>query len=371
MEARKVQRVGQTTLAVSLPKRWTEEINLKRGDTVFLQREKDQSLRLVPSTLARREAAPRISIINADLCTEPRMLERIVVGNYAMGRDTMWVVSSDRLRSSHVEEVRDITSKLMGLGIMEESSKRMVLQCSIDSSKFPIHTLIRRLYIIASTIHKEAIQALLDRNYEFAEDAIRRENEADRLYWLIVRLLLSSLKDRSIAEKIGVEDPRQITGSRSIAALLERIADWGEIIAKDVIEIGNRMDHIDDFVIGALSSISEAAYDVCSKAMECLYTGDIKLANIAIMTYEETVEVEEEELVKKMVGNISNKEACPYLRRVALGIRRIAELGAEISEIAINRVLEKSSKFCEIRSRRGDKLPSDRLNSWPGAIASS
>lgn len=369
MEARKVQRVGQTTLAVSLPKQWTEEIGLKRGDTVFLQLEKDRSLRLMPSALAKREAAPRTSVINADLCSEPRMLERIVVGNYAMGRDTIWVISSERLRSSHVEEVREITSKLMGLGIMEESSKKMVLQCSIDPLKFPIHTLIRRLYIITSTIHKEAIQAFLDADCNLAEDAIRRENEADRLYWLIVRLLLSSLKDRNIAEKIGVEDPRQITGSRTIAALLERIADWGEIIAKDVIEIGDCHNDIDDFVIKALSSISEAAHDVCSKAMECLYTGDIRLANVAIETYEKTVEVEEQDLVKKLAGKISNTEACPYLRRIALGMRRIAELGAEISEIAINRVLEKSSKFCEIRSSKGRKSPSDRHDSWSGAVA--
>lgn len=319
--------------------------------------------------MAKREAAPRICIINADLCSEPRMLERIVVGNYTMGRDTIWVKSSKRLGSSHVEEVRKITSKLMGMGIMEESSKRMVLQCSIDPSKFPIHTLIRRLYIITSTIHKEAIQALVDRDCKLAEDAIRRESEADVLYWLIVRLLLSSLKDRGIAEEIGVEDPRQITGSRTIAALLERIADWGEIIAKDVIEIGKYRNDIEDFVVEELSRISEVAHDVCSKAMECLFTGDIRLANTAIETYEGTVEVEEQELVKKLAGGLSNTEACPYLRRIALGLRRIAELGAEISEVSINRVLEKSSKFCEIRPEKGGKRSSDGSSSRFGALS--
>ncbi|MCK4443955.1 MAG: hypothetical protein KAW09_05395, partial [Thermoplasmata archaeon] len=159
----------------------------------------------------------------------------------------------------------------------------------------------------------------------------------------------SSQRDRSIAEKIGVEDPRQIIGSRAIVALLERIADWAAIVATDVIEIEKVRNDVEDYVIEGLVRISELANDVCSKAMKCLYTGDIELANEAIETYRETVEVEEEELVKRFAEDLSNTRACPHLRRVALGLRRIAELGAEISEIAINRVLEKQNKYCEMR----------------------
>lgn len=370
MDARKVQRVGQSTLAVSLPKRWAEEVNLKRGDTVFFKHESDHSLRLMPSALAERKAAPRVHVVNADQCSEPRMLERVIVGNYILGHDSIWITSTRRLRSSHVEETRGITSKLMGLAIMEETPNNILLQCSIDPVKFPVRTLMRRLYIIASTMHKEAVQALVDCNSELAEESIRRENEADTLYWLIVRLLISSQQDRSIAKKIGVEDMHQITGNRTIAAYLERIADWGEIIARDAVEIIERRDDIEDYVIEGISRISELAYDICSKAMRCLFANDIRLANEAIETYKGTVEVEEQELVKRIAVEASGPHACPYLRRVLLAIRRIAELGAEISQVTINTVLERSSDFCEIRlHEEGKGLGDDRnseLGTFPG-----
>lgn len=368
MEARKVQRVGQSTLAVSLPKQWVEEVELKRGDMVFFKHESDRSLRLMPSAMAKREATPRVHVINADQCSEPRMLERVIVGNYILGHDTMWIASSERLPSSHVEEIRQITSKLMGLAIMEETPNKILLQCSIDPLKFPIRTLVRRLYIIASTMHKEAIQALVDHNPGLAEDAIRRENEADTLYWLIVRLLLSSQKDRSIAEQIGVEDSHQITGNRTIAAYLERIADWGEIIAGDVVEIGKRGNDIEDHMVESISRISDLAYEVCSKAMRCLYAGDIRLANEAIETFKGTVEVEEEELVKRIAETASGTESCPYLRPILLAIRRIAELGAEISQVTINTVLDKSSDFCEIRLYKEGKGLSDDRSSELGTL---
>ncbi|MCK4443322.1 MAG: hypothetical protein KAW09_02180, partial [Thermoplasmata archaeon] len=125
-------------------------MKLKRGDVVFLTRERNDTLRLIPSALAEKEAVPRVYVIKADQCSKSGLLERVVVGNYVLGRDTVCVESKKRMKSSQVDEIRGIVPKLMGLGIIEETSNRIVLQCSIDPSKFPIHTLIRRLYIITS-----------------------------------------------------------------------------------------------------------------------------------------------------------------------------------------------------------------------------
>lgn len=355
VDVRKVQKVGQTTLSVSLPKRWTKDLGVKQGDMVFLHRERDESLRLMPSAMAEHKKAARVHIIDADQCSEPRMLERVIVGNYVLGRDTIWINSQERLRRSHVEEARQITSKLMGLAMMEETSNKILLQCSIDPSKFPIGALMRRLYIICSTMQKEAIQALVDADYELAEEAMLREKEADTLYWLILRLLLSSQQDRSVAEKIGIRDSREIIGFRTVSARLERIGDWGEIIARDVSEIRDCRDDIGDDIIDKLSHLSDLTHDVCTKAMQCLYARDIKLANMAIETYEGEVGAREEELVKELAGGTSNAKAVPYLRRIGLGIRRIAELGAEISETTMNLVLEKSSKLCEMHLDEGFK----------------
>src|SRR4030042_346865 len=127
MESRKLQKVGYSTLSISLPSKWVKENELKRGDPVFVTPEPDGSIRLLPSKLAKPKEGIEEWECNADLCDEPKMLERIVVGSYILGRDVFSMISSERVRGNHIEEVKAIIPKLIGLGIVEETSDRMTL----------------------------------------------------------------------------------------------------------------------------------------------------------------------------------------------------------------------------------------------------
>ncbi len=237
MESRKLQKVGYSTLSISLPSNWVKEMNLKRGDTVFLVPEKDGSLKLFPSKLLKPQEGIEENICNADLCDDPKMLERIIVGNYILGRDLVSIISAERIRSEHIEEIRGIMRKLIGLGIIEETPDRITLQCSVDPRKFHLDMLLRRLSIISLTIVKEAVQALLDFDDSLAEDAIKREDEADMMYLLAMRLLFSAQRRREVAEEIGLDDPLQILYYGLMLRYLELIADYAEEIARRVIEL--------------------------------------------------------------------------------------------------------------------------------------
>ena len=152
MENRKVQRVGKLTLSVSLPNTWAKEHGVKRGDLIAFRPENDGSLRLMLSPLAEKIGASSEVSVPAELCNEPGLLERIIVGNYVLGRDIIRIVAPRRLNSTHISNVRNVLHKLIGLSIIEETSNQLILQCSVDPSKFPIDIVIRRLYVLASTI---------------------------------------------------------------------------------------------------------------------------------------------------------------------------------------------------------------------------
>ena len=338
METRKVQRVGYSTLSVSLPRSWVKDVDLKPGDLVAILPEKDGSLKLMPSDLVRRKPEVEEFVINSDVCDEPGMLERIIVGSYILGRDVLKIVSSKRIRSTHVEEVRRILRRLIGLGIIEETPSLITIQCSIDPTKFKIDMLMRRLCVIASTIHNEATQALLEFDPELAKDAIRREDEADMVYWLATRLLLSAQRSRAIAEKIGFEESLQILGYGMILKFLELIADNAENIARRAIELEAYKDTISKQLMERISHVSELAHITFQKAMECVFTGDIKMAN-SVLEIRDVIEEEEERLMKEL-------PEIPHLRATALGLKMIADNGASIAAIAINRALEKPSKIC-------------------------
>lgn len=339
MEKRKIQQVGRSTLTVSLPKSWTKHIGLKKGDLVTCSPEEDGSIRLTADAFSNEESdVTKEFVIKSDLCDEPRMLERVVIANYILGRDTLRIVSSKRTNSLHAEEVRGMVKRLIGLGIMEESPKQIVLQCSIDPSKFNIETLMRRLSVIVSTMHGDALQALWNFDRELARETIRREDEANMIYWLITRLLLSAQRSIDISKKIGLQDPLQIPDNRMISKYLEAIADNTENMAKRVLELIEYKKKVPRDVIERIYQLGEMAHTIFQSAMDCVFTGDIKIAN-TVLEMRQVVDLKEEKL-RQELPNV------PYLGAIALCITRIAEKGAGIAVIALDRALEDPSELC-------------------------
>jgi len=341
MESRKVQRVGYSTFSVSLPKEWVKEVGLKQGDLVMLFQEKDGSLKLMPSSMTEREAQTEEYVINSDLCSEPGMLERLIVGNYILGRDMFRVVSSMRISRMHIEEVRRITHRLMGLGIVQEIPRQIDLQCSIDPTRFKIDMLMRRLSMIASTIHIEAMQALTESNLDLGDDAIRREDEADMMYWLALRLLMSAQRDRIVGDKIGLEEPSQILYYTLVTRYLELIADRSEYIARMAIELQTHgKERVSGHLMTRISNTSELAHNVYLKAMDCVFNGNIDVAN-NLLEITRTIRDEHENLLEELAE-------LPLLRTIVLELSRIADHGSSIAVIAINKALEKPSKICHV-----------------------
>src|SRR5260370_3107872 len=176
MEARKVQKVGFSTLIVSLPKDWVEEVGLKQGDIVSFRRESDGGITVYPGLTRERENFRYI--IDADLCDSPNLLTRIITANYLTGHDTIQIVSKKELSSRHLEEVRGVSIRLTGLGIVEQNLKSVTLQRFVDPTKFPIYRLMRMLQIILSSMLEPAVKSVVDGRVSLADEGMHID-EAD------------------------------------------------------------------------------------------------------------------------------------------------------------------------------------------------
>jgi phosphate uptake regulator len=267
------------------------------------------------------------------------MLERIVVGCYILGRDVMRVTSPSRIQKAHIDEIRRIVRKLIGLGILEETPKSILLQCSVDPTKFKLDMLIRRLSLIASTILSEAMQAFLEKNESLANEAVNREDEADTIYYLAVRLLLSAQIKPDIAEQIGATDVLFIPATRLILQYLELIADYSQDMAKKIIDVQIYRDRVAEDVVERIYHLSELTQTIFQKAVDCVFVGDIKVAN-GVLEMQKVLEIESDRLMQEA-------PEIPYLRAIISCLNKIADLGATIADIAINRALEKPGKDVE------------------------
>src|SRR3989449_9224325 len=207
MEARKVQKVGYSTLIVSLPKDWVEEVGLKQGDIVTFRRESDGGITVYPGLTKEREN--HRYMIDADLCDGPNLLTRIITANYLTGHDTIQITSKKELSSRHLEEVRGVSRRLTGLGIVEQTLKSVTLQSFVDPTKFPIYGLMRRLQIILSSMLEQAVKSVVEGRMAMADEVLHMEEEADRIYWMIIRQLLLAVLDLGgLGEGRGGEEGR-------------------------------------------------------------------------------------------------------------------------------------------------------------------
>src|SRR5208283_5164666 len=113
---------GYSTLTVSLPRAWVQDVKLKAGDIVSIKREDDGSLKLVPGTEHKREEVKNC-IVNADLCSSPNLLTRIITANYILGHETIQIVARAMLKKTHIGVILSTTKRRTGLSIVEQTLK--------------------------------------------------------------------------------------------------------------------------------------------------------------------------------------------------------------------------------------------------------
>ncbi|MEM3715883.1 MAG: phosphate uptake regulator PhoU [Candidatus Bathyarchaeia archaeon] len=339
MESRKLQKVGRSTITVSLPNKWIKENGIKPGDLVFILPEKDGTLKIVPSQSMRQEEIEEEYVINADACDERGMLERIIVGGYILGRNVIRITSSSRIEKEHIDEVRRIVRKLIGLGILEETPNNILLQCSLDPTKFKIDMLVRRLTLVVSTILSESMQALLENDEDLAKEAIAREEEADTIYYLSTRLLIHAQRRPDMAEQMGITDIVFIPALRLILQSLELIGDYSEDIAKKVLALKTYRGRTSEDAIKRIYELGEAVQTVFQKAIDCIFTGDIRLAN-SVLEMKNAIKGEAERLMSEL-------PEIPYLRAIVSGLANIASIGGINADIAINKALREHSRYIE------------------------
>ncbi len=143
METRKVQRLGPSTLAMTLPAEWAKEHNVNKGDEVSLRMGGKGTLTVLPESASQEDA---LATIRADaLDAAPRTGNRRPVRTRSASHPHR--KSEGALDSEHINAVYKAETQLMGLGVIEETPERIAIRCSVDPEDFTLDNLLERLRI--------------------------------------------------------------------------------------------------------------------------------------------------------------------------------------------------------------------------------
>jgi phosphate uptake regulator len=229
MDLRRVQRTSGGTFFVCVPKEWAERSGLQRRSVVAVFEMTDGRLCVDPKYDVER--VPQVAVIKPS-----SYLDREIVGKYLLGYDVIRVEAKDRISPVDRERVKQASSRLVGLEIVEEDYSKIVMQCLLEPSTFPPEKVLRREYSIASDMHRDAVTALVEGDVHLAENVVARDNEVNRLYFLLVRSLRTVVQNPGLSEKLGVF-PIDCLDYRLMASLVESIGDRSVQIAGKVVKL--------------------------------------------------------------------------------------------------------------------------------------
>jgi len=289
--------------------------------------------------------------INADLCKDRELLTRMITGNYILGRDTIIISSTSELSVEQLNEIRGATRRLSGLGIVEQTAQEAVIQCFLDPSKYPITGLLTRLHKVAVSMLETSMQALMDRRFSLALEVLELENEADRLYWLILRQIFRALSKIPLSRHVGIESATHAVGYRAVSKYLEEIAYCSETIANQVLSMADEKHDQYSAVIDEVCKFGAETLGVSKEAMDSFTTLDAFLAN-CIVERSKQLEENEKTLTELVVTSVQDRKLALALRGIVWNLAQISRSSQMVSELALNRYLESNSDICQFWKER-------------------
>jgi len=340
VELRKVQLVGRASFSVTLPPDWIKENKIKPSDQVTITREEDGSLRLTPGIIRSEEKEVKITI-DADRCKDPGLLRELIVGGYIKGCDSIEIVSKRTISENHRKEIREATEGLMGMGIVESTSNRVMLQSVVDASKFPVGPLLKRLYELASSMFEDAMKALKEKDPSLATAVVQRENEADKIFSLTRRQLVAASIDKSVLKKIGLKGPSDLTFHTVALPMIWPMTNYAVDIANNQVALGKNA--VNDADLQKVIRLGDMTHKIFSNACEAFFKRDVILANNTLESVKPIDETNEE--VRKLLGSrIKDVQVSTPLMNIIRDFSGIVKYATTIADVTIDRsVAEKSN----------------------------
>jgi phosphate uptake regulator len=340
-EVRRVQKVGEFTLTVSIPSEYVKRMNLSAKDSVLFREDSDGTLRLIPAAKAREAAR---ATLRTDQAGSEEMLARLIVGAYALGYDTIEVEGKEPLDHMTVDGVLGTIKRLRGMEVVESDERHIVAQSFIDPTKFPVDSLVKRLQILVSRSLERVTESLDLKQTGSLNEVARIQEEVDELYWLILRQLLVALSRRELASEIGIESPLHASGDRVSAKTMDEIGSIIQDMAEELVRLRGLGTKMEPKVTASIRRLAAKAGEAFNTTVESLLTPDIKLIGRSLSLVEETMKLEKEVTDELLASGESG-----YARVLVSYFGQLARYCNIIIEISSHRLLRKTSRVATVQ----------------------
>jgi phosphate uptake regulator len=332
METRKVQLSGGTTYTVSLPKSWAREHNIDTESLLYLRPKGDGTL-VINTTgedTSRWEVTVDVSTHSAQEAREA------LVAAYMTGFDRITLRDRNEFDDGSRQALTGLVSDLTGITIAETSDTRVVVRSLIDAGEISVRKSVIRLRLVTLAMQRDAATAVTESSDKLARQVVDRDTEADKLFALVTRYFRRALMDLEVVEQLGHSRP-ELFEYYYVARQCERIADHAE---KTALLAAEQSEPLDVGFVEEYDDLAERSRTLVGNASNVvLGEAGTEMAYRSVPDCDRLVA--DVEAVERSLYS-DKAPACAYECGILLdSVKRTAEYGANIAEIAIQRPLRR------------------------------
>lgn len=283
--ARRLQKIGSSIL-ISLPSEWVKNNKLKKGNTVPIEVNRDNTISIFPSQEEADDKIKEVTIPYSPASLDTQVNQ--VYGAYLLGYDIIRIKAGLQISFDDADRIKKAMRKLVGLEIIDEDGLNITAQFLLDANTLDAEKILRRMSSIVAGMYRDVLDSIKSDENSIRRVISSRDDEVDRQYFLLVRLIRSAMMDQKLAGKLNLSNI-DILDYRIAANHLESagdsIVDLASSIqglsrtrlAGEIIEAGSLLEKMQDKSVAAFVNKNRSE----SNSVVKLYESFIKVLNSA------------------------------------------------------------------------------------------
>jgi phosphate uptake regulator len=218
---RRLQKIGSSVL-MSLPAEWIKTLGLKKGDILSIENNQDNSITIFPAKDRNNQGT------------------EIAIHLLHLAYDLIKIVGKTQIDFENREIIKKAMRNLIGLEIVDEDGLNMTIQFLLDAHSMNISKILKQMSSIVNGTHRDILSAMKSGETNIDLLVRGRDDEVNRQYFLIVRLIRTAMMDRRLASSLDLSNI-DILDYRIAANHLENA---GDLVTKLSSQLSGSFDEI-------------------------------------------------------------------------------------------------------------------------------
>jgi phosphate uptake regulator len=321
MQLRKLQEMGGATLLVSLPKEWVRRTSLKKGSVVSMDEAADGGLLIYPPRNGGEEHIGREITISHPSKYSNEGIPNEITAAYLLGYDLIRISGKDVISSKDRTRIISTIKLLIGLEVVEEDARNITSQFLVDKMAVEPSKIFRRISTIVRAMIFDTLRQLSPDETTVFESVAQRDDEVDRLHFLLVRLIRTAVREPLSASKFGLT-AIDCLDYRVAASSLETAGDYAVELSNSV----SRLSGIGPVVREKIEEVKDLLDILQSNAVRSFIQRDFRLAQRVL---DDSLKLEKLITALREISNDSPAE----ILHLADTIERIARCQRDIGDL--------------------------------------